>query len=755
MKTLKNSTSQHLPILIVLTIALIVAPIAWACMGTSQPPKCSRAIYLAKFSQGNVVFPTPTRATQVPVGVLPFVSWDSADKRCAQPVSAQIVLTFTCTPVGGGAAVVVGPQTFPVAKPTKPGQQPMPPLNFTIPANTLTGPGPFRCLVRGTYTVTFGGAGPGSGPLSGTGDVTVCLVPPSDAYPKLPRLDVRYLPLDPKGLARTVTCRRGDQGTLFFLVSNNDANEVATLNLSSSGTQAARLPDGFSSGNPSAAFNAFVHAISSPVPGTDVFPAVFADTLATGQLIPEPDPTLVDPFTIARNIVLQPLESTIVAIAIRSHGMCADGSCSERSLEATGFFGPQVDNDLALGCASTALVVGNSAKPKSPLAEFADEIKVGPKEDAFFSPGTFGDTGGPIDHAMTFGMGNQPPGQPARTQLTSTPLNNAFHTFPNIFPSKVTDTLRTEHEPTTFSYSIEGFTAPQFNQVTNNVVLNGINEIPINGRFAMPFINLPANGNGTLNINVTGVGADDMVAITGAASFTGTMKQLKGSPLFLVDTTTCRTLTRTGDLDGKVIAADPPGISHSTDRPGCLSFFDVVCNGPDLGQKWFTKLQPLNGVALYGGTSGQLKTPNILIDTLRPTNPNSPDNISVANIVVIGAVNSPLQVPIHTRELPNVCIEDTAGFGSLKLNLTTGEFTATGSNVFRGSGTGKVTIKNGIATFVGTGTEDSGTVVFDRAVRVTAEITLGGPNRGAGMASVSFNGDAGTTISDATSLVNP
>ncbi|MFQ5636762.1 MAG: hypothetical protein ACE5IR_02065, partial [bacterium] len=232
----------------------------WPGEGTLKPP-CSRTIYLAKFSPGTVVIPE-SGAIEVPIGVLPFVSWDSANAQCGQPASATLELTLTCTPDGGGESVTIGPISFGVPTPTIPGAQAVgSPLTFPIPEGVITGTTPQMCLVRGTYTVIFG-TGFGEGAISGTGDVPIVLIEPTILEISRARLEMFGLTFDGSGYK---TARRGDQITNFFLVVNNDPTASVELDFTVTTNQTARLPDDFTEEN--AAEN-LVYSIAWPRPGT-------------------------------------------------------------------------------------------------------------------------------------------------------------------------------------------------------------------------------------------------------------------------------------------------------------------------------------------------------------------------------------------------------------------------------------------------------------------------------------------------------
>lgn len=758
MKTLRSLNPLNILYPLLAAIAVLV-PVAWACMGTPPPPKCARSIYLAKFVPSTVVVHALNRPIKVPIGIQPFLIWDK-DPRCPRPATAEVSLTLTCTPAGGGAPVVIGPQTFPLPKPKNCGLQPTQIIDFIIPANALAGPLPTRCTVVGTYTVTFGGGTvpQGSGPLSATGDTTVCLVQPSTYDPRLPRLEVNYLPTDPKGEELFKICRRGDQGILWFRITNNDPREAATLDLASEGNQTAQLPDGFDPNNPGAAFDASVFAISSPIPGTDTFPAEFTDLLNPGDILPEPDPSDVDPLRISRSgVVIPPLESSIVGITVRSHGMCADGSCNERGLEVSGFFGDPGDNDIALGCASTLLVVGDS-RAKSPLVEIQDLLKCGPTIDSNWGRCEYRDaTTAVIPHSSTHAVGNLR--NIVGTQLTGAPLVRRFQEFPNQYPSRASDSLRTDVQPAFALYGMQAFPSPNFSTVQNNVQIHGLNQVRKGQRVAMPLIlpnPLPQSGSDTFNIIYNA--ATDQLQVSGSgtsgpSSFNGKLKDFLRRPPngMKADRSTCRTFICSGDLDQPVIGTIPPAVTHTTNRPGCLSFFDVFLNdpadrflGPPNGFGWTASPRPIQGHSVYGGNRGLLKTPVTILDTLRGSNPFGPDNHSIVHVNVPGAINSPHPVPVHTRVLPDVCLQD--GNCHVHVNTSTGQFTVNEPGVIAGGGVGRVTRKGNMIGLTGRANVlPGGSFNVDSFFDIFVEINVDNRN---GMAEITPSGQPPFTVTD-------
>ena len=141
-----SKTQLFFATLIFFGLLLLPSPALQACGGTPVPP-CGRAVFLAKFTPGVVVFPVGGGAINVPIGVLPFAQWNNTGAPmapiCPQPTAATLSLTLTCFPSG----TVIGPQFFPVALPATPGAQPVGgPLNFVIPAGVFPAGSPPRYI---------------------------------------------------------------------------------------------------------------------------------------------------------------------------------------------------------------------------------------------------------------------------------------------------------------------------------------------------------------------------------------------------------------------------------------------------------------------------------------------------------------------------------------------------------------------------------------------------------------------------------
>ncbi len=653
-----------------------------SCQGTPQPA-CGRSIWIAKLVDRVVVLPA-TGDIDVPVVVLPFVTWSPLP--CAQPAAATLSVRLICTPVPAGAPVDVGLQVFPVPAPTIPGLQPPVAVTYVIPAGTLPAGTPQICRVIGTYTVTFG-AGPGSGPLAATGDTQVCLVEPAPKQPSVPRLDVRLL--TPEVDEPFVRCRRGDQTTIFFLISNNDPKQSVMLDLSSTGRQTAVLPDGFDPANAGANFDANVFSISSPTPGTDVFPAQFGDLVAPGTLLPEPDFGDGDT-TLTRTTVLPPLGSTIVPITMRSYGMCANGSCSERFLRVDGEF---ADGTPALGCANTALVVQDVA-PKSPLCEIQDFVKVRATVDGFFSPTTLRDSDGlPIRNASTHSVGNMRPGSGEGVHLQGSALATGQ---PQFHPQAV-DSVRISTPPGFFDYMID---ATDVQQPTQGTMLNTVQlQVPIATEIVQLGL-VGVQGRPTdllvqLFPDIDLLTVTDRSVPTPVVIYDGSFQEFTSGPPpgFLYDPQTCRAFQKSGDLDAKTIYVDPSSLLRtftSRDRGPCLEDTVQVRVAGDMSDAPWTGTVMGDGLTLRG-TSGVAGI-DVIIDTeLVAMQLVGNSNVGWLDISCPGALNVPLLAPVVTRVVdvkPKSALKKK--FAKPWKNVTAGT-TATGTITIQNKGKGPLT----------------------------------------------------------------
>lgn len=519
------------------------AVVVWACQGTAKP-NCFQTAWIAKFPPAVVVLPPGGGPIAVPIGILPFVTWNT-NPLCAQPSAASIGLTFTCTPVGGGAPIVIGPMAFTAATPTVPGAQPVPPagaVTFMIPAGTLAAGVPYVCVVAGTYSVTFAG-GIGAGVVIGAGDTEVCIVPPTDEDETIPRLNMSLIPIGDDDFQ---TCRKGDQAYVYYLIENNDSDESVTLDFSATTNQVARMPLG------DAGTAETRYAISNPIEGTDNFPQALDVT--DGALIALPDPAAVGDQEVTSMLTIGSNDMAIIRIAMRSHGMCADGSCSEGLAKVTGTFS---GGDEALGCAGTALFI-DDVPAKSHLCEVTDTLQTGPLVDSQWSAAIFDNN----DHLSTHAAGNLSPSQdgPA-TQTTPEALaefNNGF------FDDKIVDTLRTETPVDSVVYSLRAF--PQemdftFSNHTNDVT---IQNLPATGTVRVPLFRADS-GNSDINVNIDVAGDTLLISNVGSTGEDGvSCSGLPGSlpDGFVIDSSTYREFECSGVPTSPLLGSDPISVAR-------------------------------------------------------------------------------------------------------------------------------------------------------------------------------------------------
>ena len=510
---------HHTRYVLVLFLCLSLAiPMAWPCGGTFRPA-CGQTVVLAKFCPRTIVNPGPTQPISVPIGFVPFVLWTVAGG-CAQPSSASLSVTLTCTPAGGGTPIVIGPVAVPVSTPTSQGIQSVAPFALSIPAGTLSA-GSYTCAVAGSYTVGFSG-GTGATAVTGTGDTEVCIVEPSPADPNIPRLDMQRIDFGDGGFQ---ACRRGDQAYNYYLISNNDPDNGVTLNFDSSTNQVARSPQG--DPGPGTLF-----AISSPTPGTDNFPQAFVEDLPPFGLLPLPNPLdgIVDGM-VSKPLSLLPKEITVVGVAIRSHGMCADGSCSEIKAKVEGQFD---DGDPAVACAGSALIV-QSNPPKTLLCEYQDFLKVSPDADAGFTPAEFNGS----HFLTTFFAGNAQSPALGGGNYTFISGNNIANPQ---FPNTANDYIRHESNVQMVQYGVDLFRqSTNFVPQRNNVAVNFMGAQ--GSSFQVPFIGNSQQDNATFDIDI--MVHDDRAVISPPGQnpvYDGPFSGFLESPPagFFVDPGTCR-----------------------------------------------------------------------------------------------------------------------------------------------------------------------------------------------------------------------
>ncbi len=625
-----------------LILQVLIAKPGHACEGTLVPV-CGRSIFLAKFAPTTVVLPA-SGPINVPIGLVPYVTWNADNPNCSKPVSASLTLTLTCTPAGGGTPVVIGPQNVPVPVPTQPGSQALSaPATFVIPAGVLPSGTPIICTVKGTYTVTFSGGSSGSGTISGTGDVDVCLVPASTINPDYPELEVRHLSI--KDIQFPV-CRNGDQALMHFLVANNDPVNSVDLSLTSMGRQVSGLPDNISEQD---AFNNDVYAIASVKPGTDTFPAAFVDTLAPGELV-SGDPLQSTDYPLEDTFTLGPGQARIISIAMRSYGMCPFGSCNERNIKVTGTFS---DGRPALGCASTVLLL-DDVPAKSPLNEFKDDLKVSFRVDGVFSGAYFNDDEESIEHAVSNTPGNIGEGMdPAFSPFPGTLVRG--EEFQTPWPSTASESIRTTGNPTwvrwqsLFYAQRVGFT-PIFNNVTVRADNPGdLGSENLTNEFPMIGIDDIASSL-TLDIEYN-ISTDEMVIVRdGEEYYRGGVADFpQDAPAgTFQDLGTCRRIVRTADASGTTLHAYPPNLAFNP-SPGMLAQIDTIEVFDNQGNPvQATATVTGQGVSVSQGGSGELIVSYNLdgLDYIPSTGQ------ALIEISAAGAMNEPVVVPVAVR-VPN------------------------------------------------------------------------------------------------------
>jgi hypothetical protein len=534
-----------------------------ACFGTPAPPRCAQTIWLAKYVPTTIVNPGTGSDIVVPIGLVPYVSWESGTLGCAQPVAATVSLTITCTPAGGGTAIAAGTYPFTLTTPTSPGAQPVGgalggSVTVTIPAGTIPA-GSFSCTVVGTYTVNFG-SGVGAGDLVGGGDTEFCIVEPSPSDTSLPRLDLRRLDLGDGGFTR---CLRGGQAPNFYFIANNDPDSSVTFDFTSDNEQTAVMP---SEGD-----SATIFAISNPTAPDPFFQSFPGDL--KGGIIPDGDPAATGAGRVEREITLGPMETTIVQVLIRSSAMCANGSCGEvvTKLEGTWDDGSSTP---ALACAGTVSYVDDSLEgPKTPLCPTMDCMQVDPNSFANWGYARFDNSSILVTHAA----GNAP------FSNTNTSGQNAidfFSTSPadevNFHPQMACDHIRTIMAPSMVEYEVGSGTLindPKLGTFAQNHFTQVIiDNLPDVGEVMVPLIHkqfnpgAPTETNSFQLINIDATNnlivveeMDNLFQPTGNMLYSGNFATLIETPPagLVVNMGTTRTFTKSAAPVGGIVTTDP------------------------------------------------------------------------------------------------------------------------------------------------------------------------------------------------------
>ena len=640
---MKKALQSTLAIFFAIASIWVITPtVTEACGGTPRP-LCNRTIWLGK-SVPTTVAIRPDGSATVQIVLLPYVTWSNA---CPNPTAASLAISMQCVAIGGGPRVRLGPVTVPVNVPTAPGRQAL--VNGTntftwqLPPGTFNPAGRYRCLITGNYNVAFPASRTLPFPLiTGVGDATLCMVPESPVSngSDLPELRVTYIKPDSR---EYLLCRRGDQAFIHYLVENNHPTQSVTLDLTSVGRQTALLPANFA-GSLQAAYDSSVSAISNPAQGTDVFPTAFADTLPPNAILPGGDPGAVNPYELNRRIRLGPCEARIVTIAVRSHGMCADGSCNERDMDFRGLW---ENGDSAIGCASSMVVVG-SVFPKTPLCEVFDEIKTDKFTQAQYTPARYVGLQGELEHSNTHPAGNLPPaGQVVATVLDGDSLQQA------VWPSSATDYVRVPEGIVNVGYLLIGSPQAQdFVPFQNQVTIFNLHRA--DGPIEIPFIyGQPSEEGYTIDYDA----ANDSLIIHNAAGqnvYNGNLTAFLTNPPrgVNVEPGTCRRFTKIGEFGTPPwIAVLPRALSRllsNIPATNLVDEFDVIDALRDEPARWAMD-DPGSGLALPS-----LNGIGTLPVGYDPTNlpPFPATTVAWMEVGSSQAINDPVFVPIALRVKP-------------------------------------------------------------------------------------------------------
>lgn len=525
--------------------AVVASPDSSRACDGARRPACGRSVWLAKWVEEVVVHPGDGVAIEAKIGLLPYATWN-LHPNCAQPSAASLTLTFECEPDDGGAAIVIGPVNVPVGLPTAtgvqsvltgPGQTPELGGSFCFPigAGTLPAGKNYICNVVGEYTVTFAGGlnGAGSGTISGKGDAQVCIVEPSPLDAMHPRLLMRRLNpgMDPGFLS----CRKGDQGTVFYLLANNDDEESVILDFETWTSQVARRPTGGTAED--------TFSISSDKKGTDNFPLRFFSDLAPNELVSTDDIMKKTDHRISSKIILGPGEVRMIQVVARSHGMCADGSCSEVLAKVTGTW---TDGSPALGCAGTAFLV-DDVPAKSPLCEYEITLAVSPNTDGRWTRPELDK-----DHMLRSHYDNIKKFGGATIATSGTGLNSPW-------PDSITDTIRVQDAASSLRCTMDGFRqATNFQRDRNKITVTNLPAADF--QFAIPHLARGENGS---NLKVAYDATADQITVKDAKKgkklFEGSLAALIGNPPagLSVDPVTSFQVAKTGPGSAPLLGAAP------------------------------------------------------------------------------------------------------------------------------------------------------------------------------------------------------
>ena len=646
-----------------LAMVLGIIAIVIACNPSPLPPQCPQSIFLAKFAPGVFVIPEGDDPFDVPLGMLPFVSWDDDTAACADPVSASLEVMLECTDITG--AMFELDERFAMPTPATPGAQPAggTTVDFPIPGGIL----PSVCEVVADYEVAFGG-GIGTSPLTARGDLQICLVEPAPADPSgdTPRLDLELLTPEPlpgrDGENGTYTFHAGDQEYIYIRIENNDLQNKLEIDFESIGRQMSIFPFLPEFDSDEEAYGAGVFRISDP---EDTFPAdfFFDDDALPFDRVPG-EPGGIGDGRIETRIELEPGEVEIFGIAINSFGACADGSCNERNLCGTGLFFDEDGNEVARdpACIQFNYLVDNARPPRYPGITYDEEIKVAPLTDSQWSEVSFFDGNDLIDkthksNILEKGVPGDEAIQVTGDQIPQDPTQPQFS-------NQWFDTIVLPQRPTSAQWDalffIEEF---GFQPRANQTILDGIDELDEECNFPAITLNNPLNpAQNAVRVEAdvsNGCDTNTFVRLFEGNQLVqqGTIEQLKEDRNIRIDTETCRIIRpRDNVLDRLFMRADPPFVVHNfePDAESSIERAIRILDQLERELEWRVDFEPLGepgGVAILGnqgrGTSNILIDPNVL----DPGNPYD----EIAGFLIYEndqAVNSPLAVPVLTRRLP-------------------------------------------------------------------------------------------------------
>jgi hypothetical protein len=463
-----------------LAVGLGLVTLAWPCEGTRKP-RCGQTAYLGQWVPETVVYPGEGQDALIPVRLAPYLLWNTDVGLCAQPTMTDISLTLELTPADGGATVTVPPQQVPTGTPPFPGQQPVltgtggAPLlggtfNARIPADLLGAEPNWTIKLKGMYSVTFAGAGVGAGTITAESTAEASIVEPSPADPSIPRLNLRVMPSMGQA-AGFGLYRRGDQFATDYLLENNDADHAVRITFGAWSAQVAHLPSGGAEG--------LSYALSSPVLGTDGVKLRLGSLLREPQVLSVGDPNEVTDNRVSQEVLIGPESLTMLRVYGRSHGMCADGSCSHIHVSARGTW---MDPDGSIAEARVgSLARVASVAARTPLTEVTVEPQAGAAWETDFSRVMFGS--GADDFA--FGGGNTVDEQGDEVWRTQGLLVGGLN---GEFPFGLRQYLRLDESPTRVETRFKAWNRSSFFVHTNRLGLR----LPVDwsGTLTVPTVEL-------------------------------------------------------------------------------------------------------------------------------------------------------------------------------------------------------------------------------------------------------------------------